>query len=96
MRLIDGGFVANNPALFALTDACSSLGMDRKQVRLLSIGTGKSKQAEHRRKGVERILYAVLRRSFPLDILETTMSANANSTDISCSLSISRHWIRSN
>jgi uncharacterized protein len=36
----DGGFVANNPALFAIVDATEALGYSRKDVRLVSIGVG--------------------------------------------------------
>jgi uncharacterized protein len=36
----DGGFVANNPALYAIMDATESLGFSRKDVRLVSIGVG--------------------------------------------------------
>ena len=39
--LADGGFVANNPALFALADALGPLGQLRSAIRLLSIGTGR-------------------------------------------------------
>lgn len=38
--VIDGGFCANNPALFALTDATTALGIERRRIRLFSIGTG--------------------------------------------------------
>ena len=38
--VIDGGFVANNPALFALTDALGPLEVERDDIRMLSIGTG--------------------------------------------------------
>ncbi len=38
--VVDGGFCANNPALFALTDATGSLGIERCNIRLLSVGTG--------------------------------------------------------
>ena len=38
--VVDGGFCANNPALFALTDATGALGIERRRIRLLSIGTG--------------------------------------------------------
>ena len=38
--LVDGGFSANNPTLFALTDATGSLGVDAHRIRLLSLGTG--------------------------------------------------------
>lgn len=36
----DGGFVANNPTLYAIVDATESLGFDRKNVRVVSIGVG--------------------------------------------------------
>ena len=38
--LVDGGFCANNPSLFALTDATCALGLERHRIRLLSLGTG--------------------------------------------------------
>jgi hypothetical protein len=36
----DGGFVANNPTLYAIVDAIGSLGFARKDVRVVSIGVG--------------------------------------------------------
>lgn len=36
----DGGFVANNPTLFAIVDATESLGIARNDVRVVSIGVG--------------------------------------------------------
>ena len=38
--LVDGGFCANSPALFALTDATGPLGIERSRIRLFSVGTG--------------------------------------------------------
>lgn len=37
---VDGGFVANNPTLFALADALGPLKIKRENLRVLSIGTG--------------------------------------------------------
>jgi patatin-like phospholipase/acyl hydrolase len=37
---IDGGFIANNPTLFALIDAKHQLGMKDDKIKLLSIGVG--------------------------------------------------------
>lgn len=39
--LLDGGFVANNPTLFALTDAHAALGEDQSDIKVLSIGVGR-------------------------------------------------------
>ncbi|OKO73742.1 patatin [Bradyrhizobium sp. NAS80.1] len=36
----DGGFVANNPTLYAIVDATESLGFARKDVRVVSVGVG--------------------------------------------------------
>jgi predicted acylesterase/phospholipase RssA len=36
----DGGFVANNPTLYAIADATESLGFAREDVRMVSIGVG--------------------------------------------------------
>jgi patatin-like phospholipase/acyl hydrolase len=36
----DGGFVANNPALFAIADATGSLGYARENIRVVSVGVG--------------------------------------------------------
>lgn len=40
-RVVDGGFTANNPALFALADAVGPLGRAPSDIRLLSVGTGR-------------------------------------------------------
>lgn len=36
----DGGFVANNPTLFAIADATESLGSSRENIRVVSVGVG--------------------------------------------------------
>ena len=38
--VVDGWFSANNPSLFALTDAVGPLDVDRERIRLLTLGTG--------------------------------------------------------
>ena len=38
--VVDGGFSANNPSLFALTDAVGPLDIERERIRLLTLGTG--------------------------------------------------------
>jgi patatin-like phospholipase/acyl hydrolase len=40
VELVDGGYCANNPALYSLTDATGSLGVLRNNIRLLSVGVG--------------------------------------------------------
>lgn len=38
--LMDGGYVANNPTLFAIADACERFGKDRSEIAVLSVGVG--------------------------------------------------------
>ncbi len=40
IELIDGGYCANNPTLYALADAVQALNYERKNIRLVSIGVG--------------------------------------------------------
>jgi uncharacterized protein len=39
-ELVDGGYCANNPTLYALADVIGPLGQERENVRLVSIGVG--------------------------------------------------------
>lgn len=40
IELIDGGYCANNPTLYAIADAIHSLRRDRKDIRIVSVGVG--------------------------------------------------------
>ena len=40
VELVDGGYCANNPALYALADATGSLNVPAQDIRLLSLGVG--------------------------------------------------------
>lgn len=40
IELIDGGYCANNPTLYAIADAVQALESDRKDIRLVSVGVG--------------------------------------------------------
>lgn len=40
VTLIDGGYAANNPTLYAIADAVSALGRAHSEVRVVSIGVG--------------------------------------------------------
>lgn len=40
VQLIDGGFCANNPALYAIADATEALGLPLEQLRVVSVGVG--------------------------------------------------------
>ena len=40
VELIDGGFCANNPAVYAIADALGPLAVPRERLRVVSVGTG--------------------------------------------------------
>jgi uncharacterized protein len=40
IELVDGGYCANNPTLYAIADAVHALRRERKDIRLVSIGVG--------------------------------------------------------
>ena len=77
VEAIDGGFVANNPSLFALVDAVHTLGHPANQVGILSLGVGSypQKKAANIRSLVTMPHLACQRGSIRL--LETSLAANA-------------------
>ena len=81
MHLIDGGFVANNPSLFAITDACGALEIERKRIRLLSVGVGSYTQRPIKSGMFSKIGKRLLDNYFPTDIFEKTFEANSNGTE---------------
>lgn len=40
MRLFDGGYYANNPTIYAITDALRTLKVNRSSLQVFSVGTG--------------------------------------------------------
>src|SRR4029078_2433380 len=40
VKLVDGGYCANNPALYAISDAVESLSVPKERIRVVSIGVG--------------------------------------------------------
>jgi uncharacterized protein len=73
--LIDGGYCANNPTLYALVDATVSLGFSRDRVRVVNVGVGS--YPEPKRGLWERIK----RQHLPVQILQKTLEINTQSMD---------------
>jgi uncharacterized protein len=40
IELVDGGYCANNPTLYAISDAVEALGVPQERVRVVSLGVG--------------------------------------------------------
>lgn len=71
----DGGFAANNPSLFAITDALKSFKRPAADVRLLTLGVGH--YPEPKRGPVAKTI-----AKFPTaHLLQKTLNVNANTTE---------------
>lgn len=69
---IDGGFVANNPTLYAIADAVHGLGLEPSQVCVLNIGVGSYPIRENRVSRLVHLLPSV-------SLLERTLQINSAS-----------------
>jgi len=73
---IDGGFIANNPTLFAITDATKSLALAPDKVAILSLGTGNFIEKPI---GLMGSFYKSLQF---VQLFEKILTANTNTTEI--------------
>ena len=71
----DGGFCANNPSLFALSDVLNPLGIAPENIRLLSLGVGH--YPEPRRWWIGRKIRAFA----PVQILMRTLNVSSNTIE---------------
>lgn len=73
--LIDGGFVGNNPALFALIDAVKAFEIPLDKIKMLSLGVGEYPESpigfRHR----------IIRGNWRYQLFEKVMSANTNTIE---------------
>lgn len=65
--VLDGGFSANNPTLFAIADACGSLARPISTLRILSVGVGH--YWEPKRSLLHRVLFALPSTKMVLKVL---------------------------
>ncbi|WP_276504850.1 patatin-like phospholipase family protein [Terrimonas pollutisoli] len=73
---VDGGFIANNPLFFAITDATGALKHSLDDLRVLSVGTGNFVE-----KRISRIT-ALLKRLKFVELFDRTLKANSTTTEI--------------
>jgi len=76
----DGGFCANNPTLFALSDALNPIGIAPEDIRLLTLGVGH--YPEPKRSWIRQ----KVQKFAPVHILQKTLNINANTTEIQTNL----------
>lgn len=73
---VDGGFIANNPIFFAITDATMALGQSMEDLRVLSVGTGNfvEKPINWKTKWFKRLKF--------VELFERTLKADSTTTEI--------------
>lgn len=76
----DGGFCANNPSVFAVSDALNALGKPASEIRLLSLGVGHYPEPK-------KMWYEKAIAWLPsVRILQRTLNVSANTTEIQMKL----------
>ncbi len=74
-ELIDGGFVANNPTLFALSDATNACKQSRESIKILNIGVG------HYRDRPITLWQKFIQKTWPAQLMAKILGTNANSME---------------
>ena len=74
VELIDGGYCANNPTLYAIADAVAALQRSQEEIRVLSIGVGEYPEPRRWSSWVKR-------RYFLAQLLQKTLSINTHSME---------------
>jgi hypothetical protein len=87
LELGDGGFCANNPTLYALTDATVSLAYDKKNVRMVSLGVGAYPPPSFWKViGRARGGWSMVRHGFNSDFLQKILDTNTGAMEQLASL----------
>ncbi|MBF4045261.1 patatin [Burkholderia pseudomallei] len=75
IELIDGGYCANNPTLFAVADATVALKKDRKDIRVVNVGVGIYPEPK------PGILMRIAKKWLAVQLLQKTLEINTQSMD---------------
>ncbi len=76
IELVDGGYCANNPTLYAIADAVAALKRDRSELRVLNVGVGVYPQPK------KPLLWLAKRIPFnSIELLQKTLEINTQSMD---------------
>ena len=76
VELMDGGYCANNPTLYALADAVSALQVERKNIRVVNVGVGSYPERHPRLAGWFSRKFLV-----SVQLLQKTLEVNTQSMD---------------
>jgi len=75
VELIDGGYCANNPTLYAVADATIALKKDRKDIRVVNIGVGIYPDPKH------GFFIGIAKKWLAIQLLQKTLEINTQSLD---------------
>jgi len=76
VELIDGGYCANNPTLYAIADAVGALQKDRKDIRVVNIGVGSYPEPKPSIK-----MWFAKKYLISVQLLQKTLEINTQSMD---------------
>ena len=77
MELIDGGYCANNPTLYAIADALMALDKKREDLRVVSVGVGI--YPEPKLKGL--LMQLAKKHLISVQLLQKTLEINTQSME---------------
>lgn len=75
IELIDGGYCANNPTLYAIADAVISLKKERKDIRVISVGVGIYPDPK------PGLIMGIIKQWTIVQLLQKTLEINTQSMD---------------
>lgn len=75
-QLMDGGFVGNSPALFAVADAVGPLVKSAPQIRLLSVGVGEYREPRR------NVVYEFLLDRWPFWLARKMLACNTHTVEL--------------
>src|SRR6266550_858649 len=76
VELIDGGYCANNPTLYAIADAVVALEKERRDIRVVNVGVGVYPEPKH---GLKR--WFTKKYLLSVQLLQKTLEVNTQSMD---------------
>src|SRR5262249_7401886 len=77
IELIDGGYCANNPTLYAIADAVAALKKERSEIRVVSVGVGTYPEPKPR----TFKMWFAKRYLCSVQLLQKTLEINTQSMD---------------
>ena len=83
IELVDGGYCANNPTLYAIADATSALNVSEDRLRVVSLGVGSYPEPSvWKRAGRLVRNWALMRHAPNADFLQKVLGTNTCSMDV--------------